>query len=296
MARGTFPNLIVNRGEPQATPLADHHPIAAMKPFTCCTLLLMALPALSGCSALDLDMDLPFSFSRDSKAQIADIVCLWEPAEGVGLDGLPTRGFAGQILFFRSGKPEPIRVDGDVWIYVFDDQGTSEEQARPMHQFEFPAAVWNTYLQKTNLGSAYQLFIPYTRKGVNLANCALRVRLTSEGHMPAYSKLANVTLGGKPSHPAIADDELPPIAELTPAARPQTAAVELDAIQKLSAELGTGNQFTQLERLRTAARGGVHTADYVEDVPKSRTPVTADESDELRDFRRYRMSAGGKSE
>ena len=128
---------------------------------------------LTGCTTFDLDLADFGRSSTEDTAQVAEIVCLWEAAEGIGLDGLPTRGFAGQVLFFPRGQPEPIRIDGDIMIYVFDDHGTEAEQARPLHQFEFPAVAWNSFLYKTNLGPAYQLFIPYTRKGGNFASCAL---------------------------------------------------------------------------------------------------------------------------
>ena len=267
-----------------------------MKSFASCTSLWLVLSALSGCSALDLDLELPFAASRDAQAQIVDIVCLWEPAEGVGLDGLPTRGFAGQILFFRPGKPEPIRVDGDVWVYVFDDQGTPDEQSRPLHQFEFPSAAWNAFLCKTNLGPAYQLFIPYTRKGVHLANCAIRVRLTAAGRTPVYSKLANVQLPGKQADPDAEGDLTLPVATPDTPPASETTVPDLAAIQKMSAELGAGEQFTQLERLRAAARGAVQTADYVEQIPQSHTVDTAEHTDEPPVSRRYRMSAGQVSE
>lgn len=129
---------------------------------------------------------------------VGEIICLWEPAEGLGLDGLPTRGFAGQILFFSPGRPQPLKVNGDVRIYVFDDHGTQEEQSRPIHYFDFTGDAWNAFLRDTNIGGAYQMFVPYTRKTALQSNCSIRVRYTpADGGAPVYSKMASLSLPGR---------------------------------------------------------------------------------------------------
>ena len=123
---------------------------------------------------------------------------LWEPADGKGLDGRPARGFAGQIFFFTQNPRSrtPVEVDGDVRIYVFDDQGTPEEQAKPIHQFDFIGGAWRKYLVDTQFGPAYNIFIPYVRKGSHQAQCALRVRLTPPDGSVVLSDMADVTLKG----------------------------------------------------------------------------------------------------
>jgi hypothetical protein len=129
---------------------------------------------------------------------VMETVTLWEAGEGRGLDDLPTRGFAGQVLFFTYKHPTPARVDGNVTVYVFDDQGENEEQSRPLFQHTFSSEEWNALSLQTNLGTAYQLFVPYTRKGTHKAQCSLRIKLEpADGGPPAYSKMANVVLEGE---------------------------------------------------------------------------------------------------
>lgn len=235
-----------------------------MKPFVC-RMLLVVVPLVAGCTTFDLNLS---DFGRpheDQTAQVSEIVCLWETAEGVGLDGLPTRGFAGQVLFFAQGRAEPVRINGDVRIYLFDDQGTAEEQARPLHEFEFPADAWNTYLRNTNLGPAYQLFVPYTRKGGHFANCALRVRMTAPGRLPVYSKMATIALPGRriaPAGSATAAADAAASARVAPVQ--DQSITEQAAIRKLSPQLASGERVKQLERLQRAAASTVQTADYVE--------------------------------
>lgn len=129
---------------------------------------------------------------------VVEIIGLWQPARGKGLDGMPTRGFAGQIMFFTRGQKSPVKVDGDVRVYVYDDLGTREEQAKPIRQFDFVDGTWNGYLYDVNMGPSYYVFIPYTRDGSLQANCSLRVRLKLKSGHTVYSDVANVALSGSP--------------------------------------------------------------------------------------------------
>jgi hypothetical protein len=143
---------------------------------------------------------------------VYEIICLWEPGEGTGMDGLPARGFLGQLMFFAHGIASPVRIKGPVRIYVFDDQGTAESQQRPIHEFNFCEEAFNEFLTESNIGAAYQFFIPYSRKGSHRAVCSLRVRYTPEHGQPVYSKMGSVILAGtsprKPDLP-VASTELP---------------------------------------------------------------------------------------
>ena len=60
---------------------------------------------------------------------VVEMLCFWEPGDGEDPDGVPCKGFTGQILFLNHAS-KPVVVDGDVRIYLFDDQGTPEEQSQ----------------------------------------------------------------------------------------------------------------------------------------------------------------------
>ena len=115
-------------------------------------------------------------------------------------------------MFFSSGHIEPVKVEGEVRIYVFDEEGVNGDPSLPVHQFDFPAAAWNTFLRPSNLGASYQLFVPYTRKGMHEAACTMRVRYTPEGGLPVYSRLATVSLRGTPRKDSPTDKTSPILA------------------------------------------------------------------------------------
>ena len=150
----------------------------------------------SGCTALNVSRMFKPEIVADERHPVIDIMCLWEAAEGTGLDGMPCRGFRGQILFFTAGQKSPAKVDGDIRIYVFDATGPDGDPSKPIHQFDFPGLAWNTFLTETNFGNAYQLFIPYTKRGSDHSDCQLRVRFTPTVGNTVHSRACAVALPG----------------------------------------------------------------------------------------------------
>ncbi len=157
---------------------------------------LFSLLLSSGCATLDIPW-----FDRMPEAgrrnPVVQIVCMWEPSEGRDPQGAPCRGFAGQILFLGNRGGTPVKVEGEVSVYVFDDLGTEAEQATPIHQFNFDAGAWNRHLQKGSLGPAYYCFIPYTRPGNMAANCTVRLKLTPQEGQGLTSDPSHIAMRGK---------------------------------------------------------------------------------------------------
>ncbi len=170
-----------------------------MKAFVRVAFVVALLASLPGCAATNLlsRFSGQQKFARaTAKNPAVRCLCLWEPADGIGVDGKPARGVVGQILFFTRSSVASVEVDGDVRIFEFDDQGSTDEQGQPLHLFDFSAGAWNTYLTSTQFGPAYQLFVPYSRKGRHQADLALRLRLTPSNGPAVFSDLARVAMSG----------------------------------------------------------------------------------------------------
>ncbi len=155
------------------------------------------LLAFSGCSAPGILKSKKVKIPKaDASNPAVRVLCIWEPSEGRGVDGLPTRGFAGQVIFLTRQKSTPVQVDGAVRIYLFDDQGPAEDQAKPLHQFDFQGDAWTMHLHNGTLGPSYHVFIPYMRKGNFQTQAALRLRMKPTVGPVIYSDMVNVTLPG----------------------------------------------------------------------------------------------------
>lgn len=135
-------------------------------------------------------------FKKESNKIAVRCDIRWQTRKGPNLDGLPGRGFGALINFYTPGSPEPVKVDGDVRIYVFDNQGTPEENKRPFHQFDFGAKTFNAYLSEGDIGLTYGLFIPYTRPGNRQATVSLMLRMTPKIGPVVLSDMVTIQLAG----------------------------------------------------------------------------------------------------
>ena len=172
-------------------------------------LLVGTMAAISGCSSTFVKtstsiMKSPmtaFTNARRPKP-VSRILCLWEAAEGQGLDEKPSRGFAGQIMFFSPGEPSPVKVNGIVRIYEYVDFDDSLSEHQPIHEFIFDDGGWNAHRTESTLGETYNVFLPYVLKDGRHNVCALRVEFESEDGRKVSSPYTEVTLASKTTRKA----------------------------------------------------------------------------------------------
>jgi len=142
--------------------------------------LLLSLTTLYGLTGCATGKLLKFSKDEDPLASAADpvnkVIAIWDPGTGPGLDRRTTRGFIGQILFSSVKQKGNVRVRGALRVYVFDDQGTRDQQVKPLHEFFLPTETLDAYYHHSEFGATYSIFVPYTRKGNHRAECTLRLQ------------------------------------------------------------------------------------------------------------------------
>lgn len=156
---------------------------------------MIVLSSIVGCATFHLPFARKFPKATASDP-VGQIVCLWTPGEGNDPDGVPCKGFMGQVLFLSQNTSKPLEIEGEVRIYLFDDQGTAEEQAKPLRMFNFDNGSWAIHLTDSSFGPAYQVFVPYVRRGVSNANCSLRLRLKPKVGPVVFSEFTNMQLSG----------------------------------------------------------------------------------------------------
>lgn len=189
-----------------------------LSPIAALALLLFA----AGCSTTSVFERLRVGKASPENPAI-EVVCLWQPAKGTGQNGLPTRGMAGQIMFFTRGSAAPVVADGDVRIYEFDDQGTADEVRKPIHQFDFLAADWQNFHSQGTLGPCYNIFIPYVKSGHKQVEVTMQVRFTPKGAPTLYSDMTSVTLPGTIDATDDRAPLAPPLARNNDAVNPEPA-------------------------------------------------------------------------
>lgn len=75
------------------------------------------------------------------------------------------RGFGGRVYFYGKENTDPVEVDGNFAVYVFDaDDNTSSDQ-KPLRKFVFTADQFKTHMSKTSMGPSYSVWIPWGEVG-----------------------------------------------------------------------------------------------------------------------------------
>lgn len=171
-------------------------------------LIIFLVPLIAGCAETSFIKStgkfVPGLRGKLKENQAARILCLWEPAEGQGLEGQTTRGFAGQVLFFGYGEPTPIPVHGEVRIYQYENYDPDERSPKPIHVFVFDDGGWNAHQAESTVGHSYNVFLPYVNDHPGTARCALKVEFTSDGGRPIASAITPIKLDGRHGRKQIA--------------------------------------------------------------------------------------------
>lgn len=174
-----------------------------MSEIRCLLLITFLIPLVGGCAETSFIKStgkfVPGLRGKLKDPQAARILCLWEAAEGQGLEGQTTRGFAGQVLFFGYGEPTPIPVHGEVRIYQYDNYDPDERSPKPIHVFVFDDGGWNAHQAESTIGHSYNVFLPYVNDHPGTARCALKVEYIPEGGRSIASAITPIKLDGRHS-------------------------------------------------------------------------------------------------
>ena len=245
---------------------------------------LAVLLSTAGCASVPFFGQKTKFEQADAKNPAVEVLAFWQSSEGPGPMGVPIRGFGGQVYFFTRQNQTPVLVDGTVRVYVFDDHGSVEQQAKPIGEFDFDSAHWNALAHGSALGPGYGIFIPYLRKDFHQASCSLRIRFTPAAGPTIYSEPATVILSGPPAKSEKADEPniKPPQLRVTQErvqfpqyqVPPRTTAVtspqaRVPSSQNVTTVNGSDAdaRMSLAEEIAAPHDNRVQTADYSDDAP-----------------------------
>lgn len=125
---------------------------------------LLALVA-SGCSSFDLSEGLKWPDS-DGKPQIPSrVVDVWTD-DILHQSGQPSkRGFGGRLMFYNHEDEKPIKVEGTLTVYLFDDRCEDPLREDPIHKYIFPAETLEKHHSQSELGHSYSFWLPVDNVG-----------------------------------------------------------------------------------------------------------------------------------
>jgi hypothetical protein len=109
------------------------------------------------------------------------LVATWTEAVLNTAGEKPKRGFGGRVAFFNRESDDPVRVDGQLVVYAFDETARKSHETQPTRKYIFPAAEVVRHESNSALGPAYSFWLPWDEVGGPQKNISLIARFEPTG-------------------------------------------------------------------------------------------------------------------
>lgn len=93
----------------------------------------------------------------------------------------PQRGFGGRLTFFGQDREKPVRIDGQLVVYAFEETEGQPRSTQPTRRFIFPKEQFVRHESKSALGPSYSIWLPWDEVGGERKNISLIARFEPEG-------------------------------------------------------------------------------------------------------------------
>ncbi len=111
---------------------------------------------------IDIPSGVPWKQKKPPKAgvpvRVADTwstTVLHQAGEGA------QRGFGGRVYFYDGRDSKPIRVEGQLVVYAFDEAGRKPSDNQPTRRYVFPPEQFKLHESNSELGPSYSFWLPW---------------------------------------------------------------------------------------------------------------------------------------
>jgi hypothetical protein len=145
------------------------------------------------------------------------------------------RGFGGRLLFFMPGSEDPVRVDGQLVVYAFDETDREKHDTHPTRKYLFPREEFARHESESQLGPSYSIWLPWDEVGGNMKQISLIAKFEPYGGTYVMGEQTKHLLPGLSNHPT---EHLvgPGIGPVEVAQHTEKTAVQ-NAVKPISAEI-----------------------------------------------------------
>jgi hypothetical protein len=138
----------------------------------------VAIASLVGCSHFDLRRNIPWGEGTLGELEPpGKIVACWTDTV-LHQDGRAVRGFGGRLIFFKRADGDPIKVDGTLVVYAFDETNRDPSNPKPDRKYVFTREQLAEHHSKTKAGHSYSFWIPWEAAGGEQKEISLICRFT----------------------------------------------------------------------------------------------------------------------
>lgn len=93
----------------------------------------------------------------------------------------PVRGFGGRIAFFNQEEETPVRVEGQLVVYAYDETNRKNYETHPTRRYVFPTEQFAKHESENKLGATYSVWIPWDEAGGEQKKISLIARFEPVG-------------------------------------------------------------------------------------------------------------------
>ncbi len=152
----------------------------------------------------------PFN-TKDKPGKPDKIVALWSDTILTQAGQPPIRGFGGRLMFYEGKNEEPIKVEGMLTVYAFDETDRDANNARPDRKYVFTPQQFPLHYSKSKIGHSYSVWLPWDEVGGPSKEFTLIVRFQpKEGAVavsdPCRQLLPGRTVPSRTKAPAVLSD------------------------------------------------------------------------------------------
>ncbi len=160
----------------------------------CVTLLCVGCSSTGGIKTPDLSAWKPAGPATSG-------VAAWNYCVEHRNDGDPRRGFGGRVYFYDQDARRPVKIDGNVVVYAYDESVCKPGDGEPTRRYLFEKDDVKAAYVKSKLGHSYNFFVPWdedTQNGES-KKVSLIVRFVPEKGASIMTQQIAVFMPGKPN-------------------------------------------------------------------------------------------------
>ncbi|MEX0818512.1 MAG: hypothetical protein WD070_02930, partial [Pirellulaceae bacterium] len=172
------------------------------------------LAAMSGCQAIDTDWMPKAPWNKKQKLVESQfdtpvrMAAIWTPDMMVQPGQPASRGFGGRLYFYDQSN-KPVKVEGQLVVYAYDDTAEESQRESPDRKYAFTPEQFTSHHSESELGASYSVWLPWDavtggdQKSVSL----LPVFTSTSGKIVMGQQAMNLLPGRKPERQQAAAPE-----------------------------------------------------------------------------------------
>lgn len=158
----------------------------------------LAVALCGGCAKFDIRKPIPWAVGADDEnLHPGEVVASWHDAVRYRAGEPAQRGFGGRLMFYPEGGKEPIKVDGTLVVYAFDETQRGADNSVPDRKYVFSSDTFPKHYSKSELGHSYSFWLPWDQVGGSQTDISLIARFTPDVGGMVVAKQSRHLLPGK---------------------------------------------------------------------------------------------------